>query len=230
VPDCGVRVEAVPWARGARFTRDFEDVVAYLAQQMAKAPIARLMRIAWDTVGAIVERVIAERLDSRRLDGLRMVGVDEVSYRKRHRYLTVVADHHSGRIVWVAKGRNAATLQPFFDEFGPRRATLRAVSIDMSGGYETTRSRTPRSRRRTSTPGSAGPPAAGRAVPQGRPDPAPPPRRRPRRDPPRAVQRPPRRVQQPRPAHRSFGFHSAAPLIALIYLCCGHITIDLPPR
>jgi hypothetical protein len=161
VPDCGVRVEAVPWARGVRFTRDFEDVVAYLAQQMAKAPIARLMRIAWDTVGEIVERVIAERLDSRRLDGLRMVGVDEVSYRKRHRYLTVVADHHSGRIVWVAKGRNAATLQPFFDEFGPRRATLRAVSIDMSGGYETTRSRTPRSRRRTSTPGSAGPPAAG---------------------------------------------------------------------
>ena len=134
--DCGVRVEAVPWARGARFTRDFEDVVAYLAQQMAKAPIARLMRIAWDTVGAIVERVIAERLDPRRLDGLRAVGVDEVSYRRRHRYLTVVADHDTGRIVWLAKGRNAATLQAFFDELGERRATIRAVSIDMSGSYE----------------------------------------------------------------------------------------------
>jgi len=134
--DCGVRVEAVPWARGARFTRDFEDVVAYLAQQMAKAPIARLMRIAWDTVGRIVERVIAERLDPRRLDGLRAVGVDEVSYRRRHRYLTVVADHDTGRIVWLAKGRNAATLQVFFDELGERRATIRAVSIDMSGSYE----------------------------------------------------------------------------------------------
>jgi len=134
--DCGVRVEAVPWARGARFTRDFEDVVAYLAQQMAKAPIARLMRIAWDTVGRIVERVIAERLDPRRLDGLRAVGVDEVSYRRRHRYLTVVADHDTGRIVWLAKGRNAATLQAFFDEIGERRATIRAVSIDMSGSYE----------------------------------------------------------------------------------------------
>ncbi len=134
--DCGVRVEAVPWARGARFTRDFEDVVAYLAQQMAKAPIARLMRIAWDTVGRIVERVIAERLDPRRLDGLRAVGVDEVSYRRRHRYLTVVADHDTGRIVWLTKGRNAATLQAFFDELGERRATIRAVSIDMSGSYE----------------------------------------------------------------------------------------------
>ncbi len=135
-PDCGVRVEAVPWARGPRFTRDFEDVVAYLAQQMAKAPIARLMRIAWDTVGAIVERVIAERLDPRRLDGLSLLGVDELSYRRRHRYLTVVADHESGRIVWVAKGRNSATLQAFFDELGERRATIRAVSIDMSGEYQ----------------------------------------------------------------------------------------------
>jgi transposase len=111
-PDCGVRVEAVPWARpGSRFSRDFEDVVAFLAQQMAKAPIARLMRIAWDTVGRILERVIAERLDPGRLDGLRLIGVDEVSYRRRHRYLTVVADHDTGRIVWLAKGRNAATLQ-----------------------------------------------------------------------------------------------------------------------
>jgi transposase len=135
--DCGVRVEAVPWARpGSRFTRDFEDVVAFLAQQMAKDPIARLMRIAWDTVGRIVDRVVAERLDPCRLDGLARIGVDEVSYRRRHRYLTVVADHDSGRIVWVAKGRNSATLQRFFDELGERRATIQAISIDMSGGYE----------------------------------------------------------------------------------------------
>jgi transposase len=94
------------------------------------------MRIAWDTVGAIVERVIAERLDPGRLDGLRMVGVDEVSYRRRHRYLTVVADHDTGRIVWVRRGRNSATLQAFFDELGPRRQSIRAVSIDMSGEYQ----------------------------------------------------------------------------------------------
>jgi transposase len=78
--------------------------------------------IAWDTVGRIVDRVVAERLDPRRLDGLRMVGVDEVSYRRRHRYLTVVADHDTGRIVWLAKGRNSATLQRFFDELGGRRS------------------------------------------------------------------------------------------------------------
>ena len=50
--DCGAQFEAVPWARaGSRYTRDFEDVVAFLAQQMAKTPIAGLLRIAWDSVG-----------------------------------------------------------------------------------------------------------------------------------------------------------------------------------
>jgi len=135
--DCGARFEAVPWARpGSRYTRDFEDVVAWLAQQMAKKPIAGLLRIAWDTVGRIVERVVAERLDERRLDGLVAIGVDEISYRRHHRYLTSVVDHQAGAIVWCAPGRNAATLQAFFEELGERRHTIKAVSIDMSGGYE----------------------------------------------------------------------------------------------
>ena len=53
------------------------------------------------------------------------------------RYLTWVADHASGAIVWARPGRDAATLQAFFDELGPeRRHSIRAVSIDMSAGYE----------------------------------------------------------------------------------------------
>jgi transposase len=134
---CGAQFEAVPWARpGSRYTRDFEDVVAWLAQQMAKTPIAGMLRIAWDTVGRIVERVIADRLDERRLERLVCIGVDEISYRRHHRYLTSVVDHGAGAIVWCAPGRNAATLQGFFDELGERRHTIRAISIDMSGGYE----------------------------------------------------------------------------------------------
>ena len=136
-PDCGARFEAVPWARpGSRYTRDFEDVVAWLAQQMAKTPIAGLLRVAWDTVGKIVERVIRDRLDEDRLAGLVAIGCDEISYRRGQRYLTTVADHRTGAIVWCAPGRNAATLQQFFDLLGERKQTIRAVSIDMSGGYE----------------------------------------------------------------------------------------------
>jgi len=137
-PDCGVRVEAVPWARpGARHSRDFEDLVAFCAQQMAKTPICALLRIAWDTVGAIVERVVADHLDERRLERLVTIGVDEISYRKGQRYLTQVCDHSSGAIVWAKPGRDATTLQAFFDELGPDgRASIRAISIDMNGGYE----------------------------------------------------------------------------------------------
>jgi transposase len=75
--DCGVHLEAVPWARdGAHHTRDFEDVVAWLAQQMAKTPIAGLLRIGWDTVGQIVTRVVGDHLDQRRLAGLVMIGCE----------------------------------------------------------------------------------------------------------------------------------------------------------
>jgi transposase len=136
-PDCGVRLEAVPWARpGAAHTRDFEDVVAWLAQQMAFAPIARLLRIGWHSIGPIVARVVADRLDERRLEGLVAIGVDEISYRRHHRYLTSVADHATGAIVWCSPGRNSATLQEFFDELGDRKRSIRAVSIDMSGEYQ----------------------------------------------------------------------------------------------
>ena len=87
--DCGVRMEPVPWARpGAHHTRDFEDVVAWLAQQMARTPVCGLLRIGWDTVGRIVARVVSDHLDESRLEGLVAIGVDEISYRRHHRYLT----------------------------------------------------------------------------------------------------------------------------------------------
>jgi transposase len=135
--DCGVHLEAVSWARHAsHHTRDFEDLVAWLAQQMAKSPITRLLRVGWDTVGHIVERVVAERLDAFRLDRLVAIGVDEISYRRGQQYLSTVVDHHTGGIVWCAPGRNAATLQQFFDLLGDRKHSIKAVSIDMSGGYQ----------------------------------------------------------------------------------------------
>jgi transposase len=138
-PGCDrVVTEAVGWARpGARFTRDFEDVVAWLAQQAAFSVITRLMRVTWRSVAAIVQRVVASELQRRRLVELRRIGVDEVSYRRGQRYLTLVADHQDGAVVWAGKGRGAATLKQFLDQLGEQEpAKLRAVSIDMSGGYQ----------------------------------------------------------------------------------------------
>jgi transposase len=136
---CGkVVTEAVPWARhGARFSRDFEDVVAWLAQRVDKTTVARLLRCSWEAVRGIVERIVAEHIDDARLDQLYRIGVDEIAFRTGHRYLTVVADHDAhGAIVWAAEGKNAATLAAFYDELGADRAArLEAVSLDMGGAY-----------------------------------------------------------------------------------------------
>ena len=134
---CGVRVEQVSWAsHGSRFTYDFEEMSAYLAQITDQTQVSRLMGISWETVGSIIERVVARRLDPDRLSGLRRIGVDEFSYRKRHRYLTLVVDHDRRRVVWAGIGRSAKTLGRFFDllgEEGCRRIEL--ATIDMAGGY-----------------------------------------------------------------------------------------------
>jgi transposase len=137
-PGCGDLPEHVEWARGgARYTRDFDDLTAWLAQQMSQTQVTRLMRIGWETVGKILARVVAEKLPAGRLDGLALIGVDEVSYGADHKFLTSVVNHETGGIVWATEGRSAASLQAFFDQLSDeQKAKIRAVSIDMSAGYE----------------------------------------------------------------------------------------------
>src|SRR6266699_2877859 len=132
-----VRTEGVPFARvESGFTRDFEDLVAWLATRMDKTAVRRLVRVAWQTVGAICARVVTDQLDPGRLEELFEVGIDEVSWRKGHRYLTLVTDHGTGKVVWGAQGKDTATCDQFFAELGADRAAkLAAVSTDMGAAY-----------------------------------------------------------------------------------------------
>ena len=131
----GPTVAAVPWARhGAGHTRDFDDQAAWLAVHVSKSAVVRLLRVAWRTVGAIVERVGAD-IDAQvdRLEGLVRIGVDEISYKRGHRYLTIVVDHDTGRLVWAVPGKDAAALDAFFDALGPERsARLTHITADMA--------------------------------------------------------------------------------------------------
>lgn len=120
----GVSVARVPWARhGAGHTYLFDDMVAWLATTCSQAAVTALMRIAWRTVGTIITRVMAD-VDAvtDRLAGLRRIGIDEVHYRRGHKYLVVVTDHDTGRLVWAAPGRDGATLRRFFDALGEQRS------------------------------------------------------------------------------------------------------------
>jgi len=132
-----VHAELVPWAEpGSRFTRDFENQAAYFAQVMDRTTTSRMLRIAWRTVGQIIERVVARLGPTDRLEDLEYIGLDELSYRKHHEYITTVVDHVGSKVVWAAKGKSAATVDEFFKALGPERAAkLKGVTIDMSGAY-----------------------------------------------------------------------------------------------
>ena len=129
----GVVVAAVPWARhDAGFTRSFDDQAAWLAVNTSKTAICQLMRIAWRTVGRICERVTAEAKAGRDLfANLTKLGFDEISIRKGQKYLTVVVDHHTGRLVWAASGRDRKTVEKFLDLLGEERCKqIQLVSCD----------------------------------------------------------------------------------------------------
>jgi transposase len=116
-PVHGVTVAAVPWARhAAGHTRAFDEQVAWLATQCSKSAVTQLMRIAWRTVGSILSRTWVEvEAAHDRFAGLARIGIDEISYKRGHKYLMVVVDHDTGRLVWAAPGRDRATLERFFE-------------------------------------------------------------------------------------------------------------------
>lgn len=131
----GVVVAAVPWARhDSWFTVAFEDQLSWLAVHTSKTATAELMRVSWRAVGSAVERVAAEA--ERQVDlfaGLERIGIDDFSHAKGQRYLTVVVDHDTGRLVWAAPGRDRKTVCKFLDLLGEERCKqIRLISCDMA--------------------------------------------------------------------------------------------------
>jgi len=124
--DHGIVAARVPWARhGSWFTRDFEDTIGWLATATSKSAVCELMRVGWRTVGGVVTRLQAD-IDTQvdRFDGVTRIGIDEISYKRGHKYLTIVVDHDTGNLLWAAVGRDKATLDKFFELLGPERCAL----------------------------------------------------------------------------------------------------------
>ena len=139
-PEHGVRVERVPWARhGSRHARDFEDWVACLAAGCCVPAHSRIARVEWHSVGGICGRVYDEIEAQRgvgRFDGLRRIGIDETSYKKGHKYLTVVVDHDRGCLVWAHEGYGKEVLGLFLDEL--TREQRRAMEVAAADGAKWT--------------------------------------------------------------------------------------------
>ena len=130
---CGPTVAAVPWARHASaFTRAFEDLVVHDSIVGNKTAAGDRYGVSWRAVNNMCTRLAEEALDRvDLLDGLVAIAIDEVKYKKGHRYLTVVCDHFTGKVIWAAKGRSKATVGKFFDALGDQRcADLQFVTAD----------------------------------------------------------------------------------------------------
>ena len=116
-PEDGIVTAAVPWARHkSRFTTAFEDEVAWMATRTSRSVVSEMMRISWNTVGPIAQRVYDElRADlPNPFDGLTCIGIDETSYKKGHKYITVVVNHDDGSLLCAAKGYGKEVLEQFF--------------------------------------------------------------------------------------------------------------------
>jgi transposase len=133
-PAHGVLVAKVPWARhDSDYTYDFETAVTWLTLHATATDVSEYFRIKWDTVGSIVRRVqkALEDKEENRFDNLESIGIDETSYKKGHKYMTVIVNHKTGALIWAKKGHGKEVLTTFFEELTEeQRAKIKVVTAD----------------------------------------------------------------------------------------------------
>jgi transposase len=136
-PEHGPRVVRLPWAEaGSRFTALFEALAIAWLRQASQAGVAELLRLSWDEVHGILNRAVRRGLQRRQAEPVPRLGVDEKSFRKRHRYFTVVNDLDRGRVLYVAEGRRQASLDSFWGTLTAEQlAGVEAVAMDMWDPY-----------------------------------------------------------------------------------------------
>jgi transposase len=133
-PEHGVLTAKVPWARhGSRFTYSFEQLIAYRTMNNSMTEVSDHYRISWNTVGPVASRVfedIKKNLPNE-LDSLEKIGIDETSYKKGHKYITIVVNHETATVIWVGEGHGKAVLTEFFELLTKeQREKIKLVSGD----------------------------------------------------------------------------------------------------
>ena len=127
-------VAEVPWAYpGSRFTKDFDLTVAWFASYLPRSTTSYFMRVDWETVGRCVNRALhdLEPERSRRLDGLVNIGIDETSYKKGHKYITVIFNHDTNTVVWASEDHGKSVLEKFYKQLTPEQlSSIKVVTGD----------------------------------------------------------------------------------------------------
>lgn len=137
-PTHGVKQVAVPWAGPrARFTQLMERlVIDVILQGSTLTGACRMLRITWDEAWGVMARAVARGQARKTARAVRYYGVDEKAFRKGQRYHTIVCDLERRTVEYVAEGRRAESLAPFYAQLTPsHRAAVQAVAMDMWDAY-----------------------------------------------------------------------------------------------
>jgi len=139
-PACGVRKVATPWARaGSGFTLLFEAYVLALAKVMPIANAARLLGEHDTRLWRIVAHYVWRAVEALDLSDVRQIAADETSARRGHDYISLFVDMAKRKVVYVADGKDAATVKEFADfleAHGGSREAVTDASIDMGAAFE----------------------------------------------------------------------------------------------
>jgi transposase len=138
-PNCGVKVERVPWSDGKhRTTYSFRLFLATWAKRLSWKETADVFGTSWDTIYRSIKWVVDWGLKHREIGAVEALGIDEISYRRGHKYLTLVYQIDAGcrRLLYIAQDRTEASLHGFFDQIpSPSLSSLRFICTDMWRQY-----------------------------------------------------------------------------------------------
>ncbi len=138
-PDCGVKVEKVPWCDGKnQLTIRYRWFLARWAKRLCWRDVATAFGTSWEDVFRSVKHAVSWGLKHRVLDGIKSIGVDEIQWHRGHKYLTLVYQIDAGgkRLLWIGRDRTAKTFLRFFRMLGKERSRrLEFVCSDMWKPY-----------------------------------------------------------------------------------------------
>lgn len=122
--------------RKKHYTRGLERYVMDLCSRMTVLDVAEHTGLHWATVKAIDRRRLRRNIPrGKDLRCLKYLGIDEVSVRKGHRYLTTAVDLLTGRVVYVGEGRRVDSLEPFIKRLKRLGVRPKAIALDMWKPY-----------------------------------------------------------------------------------------------
>lgn len=132
-----VRVASIPWSQGkCRLSVGLIWLLAAWCKLLAWDQVAKLFGVHWNTVATAVRQAVTYGLEHREIGGVIYIGVDELSRKKGHVYVTNVYDLSTRRLLWSGEGRSKETLRRFFDEHGSSlKNTVKGVCCDMWQPY-----------------------------------------------------------------------------------------------